>query len=175
MCQPGRPGPHGLVPGRLARLGPLPQREVERALLLLAHLDARARLQVVDALARQLAVARRSSGTAIVDVAAGGVGEPLRLQALDDVDDLGDVLGRARLEVGGAQAERAEVDLHLLGVLARHLVGGASSPRFALLMILSSTSVMLRTKRSVVAARAQVADDDVERDLLRAWPMWQRS
>ena len=56
MCQPGRPGPHGLSHERLARLGALPQREVERALLVLAHLDARAGLQVVDALPGERAV-----------------------------------------------------------------------------------------------------------------------
>ena len=33
MCQPGRPGPHGRVPGRFAGLGRLPEHEVERILL----------------------------------------------------------------------------------------------------------------------------------------------
>ena len=115
-------------PERLAGLRPLPQREVERALLLLVHLDARARLEIVGALARELAVTGEARHR-IVDVAAGGVGEALLLQPANDVDHLGDVLGRARLEIGRREAERAEVDLHLLGVLARHRVGRSALPR----------------------------------------------
>src|SRR4029077_15211412 len=60
-------------PRRLARLWGLPRREVERALLLVVHLDAGAGLEVVDALARQLAVARETRH-GVVDVAADRVG-----------------------------------------------------------------------------------------------------
>ena len=49
MCQPGRPGPQGDVPGRvLARLARLPQREVERVALALGALDPLALVHLVD-------------------------------------------------------------------------------------------------------------------------------
>ena len=54
----------GARPRRLARLRRLPQREVERALLLLVDLDAGARLQVVDALARRAGRSAANFGTA---------------------------------------------------------------------------------------------------------------
>ena len=56
MCQPGRPGPHGLSHARLARLGALPEREVRRVLLLLARLDPGAGHQRVHVPAGELAV-----------------------------------------------------------------------------------------------------------------------
>ena len=43
MCQPGRPGPHGDCPVRLARLGRLPEREVARVTLAFVDGDPRAR------------------------------------------------------------------------------------------------------------------------------------
>ena len=68
-----------------------------------------------------------NSRTAIVDVAAGRVGEPLLLEAADDVDHLGDVLGRARLDVGRRQAEGARCRRSSSSVYSRATsVGGCA-------------------------------------------------
>ena len=169
MCQPGRPGPHGLVPRRLAGLGGLPQREVERAPLVLAHLDARAGLQVVDALPGQGAVAREP-GHGVVDVAFRRVGQPARLQALDDVDHLGDVLRGARLDVGRRRCRarpcRRSSRRRRPGRPRRR-----SGPRrWPLRMILSSTSVMLRTSRTSRPRARRWRTITSKATRVRAWP-----
>ncbi len=82
MCQPGRPLPHGLFPGRLAGLGGLPQGEVHRMFFGLLDFDARAGLHVVELAARELAVVL-ILGDAEIDIAVrGGVGVALVDQAL---------------------------------------------------------------------------------------------
>ena len=56
MCQPGAARAPGAVPGRLAGLGHLPQHEVERIALGIHHVDPGAGLQLLQILARELAV-----------------------------------------------------------------------------------------------------------------------
>ena len=81
MCQPGRPRPHGRVPGGvLALLLRLPEREVERVLLAVGALDALALVHVVDVAVRELAVARVGAH-AEVDVAVDRVGGPPSISA----------------------------------------------------------------------------------------------
>ena len=146
MCQPGRPGPPGARPLRLARLGRFPQREVERAALLLADLDARAGLEIVWALSGQSAV-RGKPADGIVDVAARGVGEALVAEAADESDDVRDVGGGARLVVGGAIPSATMSD----AIASSYLRATASAEipsACARRMILSSTSVTLRTNRT---------------------------
>src|SRR5262249_47765878 len=94
---PSRPPgtPRGL-PVRLARLGALPEGEVERALLVLARLDPRAAPEVVD-LPPGDAPVLRVAGDVEVDVAAGGVGGAALDEARDEFLDLGNVLGGPRM------------------------------------------------------------------------------
>ncbi len=98
---PPRRGPRDVLVGLLR----LPEREVERIALVLARLDAAARLELVGPLAGELAVAGQLAHRE-VDVAA----RPRRrgraaIELADQRDDLGDRLGRQRLVVGPAQAE----------------------------------------------------------------------
>ena len=109
-------------------------------------------LELVDALARRACRSAAKLRHREVDVAADRVGEALLLEAPDDVDDLGDVLGRARLDVGAAHAERRACRRSSRAVYSRATSAAVVPSAFALRMILSSTSVMLRTKRDLVAA-----------------------
>src|SRR5918994_3581973 len=100
------PWPPRALPGRLARFGGLPQREVQwaaleagMALLRLAHL--------FGTLVAQGAVSREAS-YGVVDVAFGflrGVRVALLYELFDQGDHLGDVLGGARLDVGQPYAQ----------------------------------------------------------------------
>ncbi len=77
---PTRPTrPPGARPTRLARLGGLPQHEVERVFLGLADLHPLAGAQVVRVFAGELAVAREAAHPVIDVAVSGGVGEPTRL------------------------------------------------------------------------------------------------
>ncbi len=107
MCQPGRPSPQGESQARvLARLARLPEREVERVLLELGAAGLLALVHLVGVAVRELAVAVEAADPE-VDVTPGLVGVPALDQRLDQRDDLGDRLGRQRLGVGAAEAERA--------------------------------------------------------------------
>ena len=102
----GPPRPPRRVPGRvLVRLLTLPERKValvllQRALLLRDHL--------LELRAGQPPVVGEA-GDAEVDVAVRRVGHVPLEQLLDELDDLRDRLGRARLEVGPPEAEVARV------------------------------------------------------------------
>src|SRR5581483_2447559 len=96
------------IPRRLAGLGRLPQREVERRALLLAHVDARAGLELIERLMRELAVGGEIADRE-VDVALRRVGDPARHQLLDQRDDLAHVVGDLGLDVGRDAAERGGV------------------------------------------------------------------
>src|SRR5690606_31714291 len=84
---------------QLARLGRLPEHEVQRILLGLTHLDARADLQVLDLLARQLAVAGEPADPVIDVTVARRIGVALVDQGLDHGEHAVDVLGGTRLHV----------------------------------------------------------------------------
>ena len=86
----GPPRSPGTLPRRLARLGTLPQGEVERVALRLARLDPVALAHVVDAAARELPVVRLAAHVE-VDIAARRVGVALLDQAGDQGVHLGDV------------------------------------------------------------------------------------
>ena len=117
MCQPGRPRPHGDVPGRvLVLLLALPEREIERILLAVGALDALALVHLVDRPVRELAVGRQRAD-AEVDVAAGRVGMAAVDQVADQRHDRLDVLGGQRLVVGPAEPQPLGVG----DVVRRHL------------------------------------------------------
>ena len=74
------------VPGRLAGFGGLPEREVERVLLDVVDVDARAGLQVLDRLVAELAVVLELQ-RAVVHVAVDLVGVALVDERRDEVND----------------------------------------------------------------------------------------
>ena len=97
---------------RLLDLGVLPQHEVERVVLVLRHVDALAGAQLVERLARQLAVAVELAHR-VAHVAVGGdVGQALLLETRDQRLHLRHVVGGARLVVGAQHAERVGVLVH---------------------------------------------------------------
>ena len=74
---PARPPlPPRRIPRRLARLGSLPEHEVERVVLRLVDLDALASAQVVERLSRQLAVAREPPHRVVHVAVVGRVRKP---------------------------------------------------------------------------------------------------
>src|ERR671917_1487439 len=91
----------GALPGRLARFGGLPEREVQRAPLEAGMAPLRL-THLFGMLVAQGAVAREAP-YGVVDVAFGflrGVRVTLLYELFDQGDHLRDVLGRARLDVG---------------------------------------------------------------------------
>ena len=122
----------GRGPLRLARLGALPQHEVERVFLGAVHLHALARAQLVEALARQLAVAREAPHREVHVAGRGSVGELAFLEPPDQLEHLRHVARGARLVVGLFHAERRHVLVHGADVALgerRHalaLLGGAA-------------------------------------------------
>ena len=125
MCQPGRPAPHGLSQEGSPGFGGLPQREVQRApleaglaLLRLAHL--------FGTLVAQGAVGREALDR-VVDVASGffrGVRVALLHELFDQGDHLGDVLGRAWLDVGQPYAEHLKPLVEGVRVAVYYLLPG---------------------------------------------------
>src|SRR5690606_20039784 len=100
-----------LTPGRspagLTRLGRLPQHEVQRIFLGFTHLDARAYLQILDALARQLAVTGKSPHPAIDVTIAPCVGVTLVDQGLDHAEHAVDMFAGPRLLIRTQHAQAA--------------------------------------------------------------------
>ena len=123
----GTPLAPGALPEGLAGLPGLPQREVHRVPLHVAHLDPRTGLQVVQVLADQPAVVAAPGLGVEVHVAVfGAIGQALGLQLLDQADDLADVLRGAGVHVRPLHADGLGV-LEVFGdVLLRDgLHGGA--------------------------------------------------
>ena len=163
MCQPGRPWPHGLSqngsPGLLAFHS---AKSIGWCLCSSTSMRAPA-MHVVEPAPGELAV-RRQLVDREVDVAVGGVGEPLRLELADERDHLGDVLGRRGSICGGGAAEHPHV-------LAERRRCSPPTPRCAvsaaLLGALDDLVVdvgEVADERHLVAEEAQVAVDDVEDD-----------
>ena len=116
------------VPGRLARLGGLPDGEVERVGLAGLGVDAHALLELVDALLAELAVLVEAAH-AEVDAAVGRVGVVGADELADEVDDLGDRLRGLGLDVGARDAEPVGVLDVGGGVLLRHRLPGRGPRR----------------------------------------------
>ena len=136
------------VPRRLARLGRLPEREVDRAALRLVDVDAGAgRLeQLLERAVRQRAVAGERLDVEVHALAVDHVGVARVDQLADEVEHPLDVLGGVRAVVGVAdvRAGRSCVAVHVLELVRRPRA--RCVPRSAArAMILSSTSVTLLT------------------------------
>ena len=110
-------------PARLTRLGSLPEHKVQRVLLVLAHADARAALQLLQRLVGELAIARVLAG-AEQHVAVCLVGKALILQRLDDFFDFVDGLGRLRVDGGRTDAQTLGVGQILANIALGDLLGG---------------------------------------------------
>ena len=90
-----------------------------------AHLNARAGLQIVQILTDQLAVvAAIGLGVEVHVAVVHGVGQALGLQLLDQADDLADVLGGAGMHVRGLHTQCGGVLEVLLDVLLRDGLDG---------------------------------------------------
>ena len=108
MCQPGWPRADARVPADLVGSDRLPEREVADVLLgVVVGVDpaAGAGDEPLRARTAELAV-RRERGDVEVVAAVGPVRGARLLEALDQVDHLLDVLGRARVVVRRPDAER---------------------------------------------------------------------
>ncbi len=92
----------------VARFGGLPEGEIARVALLLEHGDARARLDLVQAAAGELAVVVEAVDV-VVDAAVDLVGVAAGEEGLGHGDLLGYVAGGARLDVGALEAESVHV------------------------------------------------------------------
>jgi hypothetical protein len=161
----------GAVPGRLAGLGALPQHEVEGALLALVDLHARAGLHVVEVALAERAVAGEASD-AVVHVAVGGVGEVGREQALDQRDDLRDVVGDPRLDVGAQAVQRVEVLVIRRGVLAGHRVDADALGRRATDDLVLHVGDVADEHHLDARRPQSVRTSTSGTTAARAWPMW---
>ena len=100
------------LPGRLARLGVLPEYEIERILLGRIDLDPLAGAQIVERLAGQFSVAGKLAYR-VIHVAIGClVGQAVVFQLADDALHLRHILGGARLVVGAQDAQRVGILVH---------------------------------------------------------------
>ena len=99
-------------PARLARLDAFPQHEVQRIVLGLIDLDARADTQILDLFARQLAVAHEL-GNAVVHVTiARGIGVTLVDQGLDHCVHARDMVRGTGLHIRLEDIEARLVFMH---------------------------------------------------------------
>ena len=106
---------------RLGLFRRLPQHEVERIALARVHVDALARAQVVERLARQLAVVGEVAH-GVIDVAVKAlVSQVLRFELFDQAQHLRHVFGGARRVVGRQNAQRGRVFIHVLRETRRQL------------------------------------------------------
>ena len=114
------------VPLHLMLVVRLPQREVTRVLLLLVDRDARAFFELVDDLARQLAVARELRDLEVHVAVVDLVCDALLQQVLDDHAHLRDEVGRARHVVRHAHVQQALARVELVFVLLGNVPRGAA-------------------------------------------------
>ena len=150
------------IPVRLAGLGGLPEREVQRIFLDVVHVDARAGLQILDRLVAELAVVLELQ-RAVVHVAVDGVGIALVDERGDDVDDLRNVLGGLRVNGRLMHAERVGVgevlvDVFLCDLLARDALFVGALDDFVV-----HVGEVLH-ERHIVAAVFQIAAQHVKHD-----------
>lgn len=89
-----------------ARLGALPEHRVERIVLAVEHRHALARVQLVDGLAAELAVARKLAHRVVHVAVLRAVGQALLLERADHRQHLRDVVGGAGFVGGPLDAER---------------------------------------------------------------------
>jgi len=147
-------------PARLTRLGQLPQGEVRRVVQVGVALDAGPGLHLVEASARELAVAGLLLHI-VVDPVGGGVGAAGGDQFADVAHHLGDVLRAARLVGDGA-----DVQLGQPAVVLRDDAFGDRLPGLAGLAAAVDDLVVdvgdVVDEAHAMSARGQPAGDRVE-------------
>ena len=158
----------GGIPRRLARLGRLPQGEVERvafarlkALAVGAKL-AMARFHLVDVAAGKLAVSGVRAH-AEVHVAFDLVGMPTVDELLHERDHIGNLARGARAHVGVEHASRVHVVDERLGVLGGHFCSTSTLFTCAFDNLVVDVGDILH-ERHVEAAPNEIAADHVEAD-----------
>ena len=109
--------PLGVI--RLLRLGRFPQHKVQRIILAVIHGNPLAGTQVIQRLARELAVAWKLAHRIVHIAIARLVGQALGFELTDQAEHLWHVLGCTRLQCGGLDAEFGDVQMHGFD----HLVG----------------------------------------------------
>jgi len=150
-------------PAGLARLGGLPEGEVERVALLLPRRDARAHHEVVHVAAGYLAVAGVAAHGEVHVAVIGSVRVPLLDQALDHADHGADLLGGARANIRVHHVGSAHNADELLGELLRYLGRGAPLLVSTVDDLVVHVGEVLR-ERDIVAARDEPAANHVEAD-----------
>ena len=105
----------GGLPARLAGLGRFPQHEVERVALALLHFDPGAGLQLLQVLARQLAVFGEAVHGKQHVAAVGHIGMAVFNQLLHHIDDFGNVLGGLGLDIGAGNVQGVKIPVHVGG------------------------------------------------------------
>ena len=112
MCQPGRPAPQGESQAGSPGLGAFPQDEVQRVTLGFVHVDARTRPKVRKLFSGEFPVVLELCDCVEHIAARPDVGEAAFHEAVDHVDDLGQVVGRAGLVIRLLNAERVKILVH---------------------------------------------------------------
>ena len=134
--------------------GGLPQREVGRVALVVFDVARGpvARPEIVERVARELPVVLERPDRVVEVVVVGAVGVAGILEPFGEVEHLGDVLGRAREDMGGE-----DVDERLVGV-ERGLVCGRDLGRRFVLQARLDEHPVLAAIELVVAQVADVGD-----------------
>ena len=171
MCQPGKPTPQGLSHCRMcSRPGLLPQSEIRRVALLVAHGLAAAGLLLLQHAVGELAVAIVGVDVE-VDVARDGVGVAAADELLDHGDLFRDVRTGPRRNVRPDNAQRVHVrkvtarvglyDLHGAGLYLTRL---AQNTILAAVQQMAHVSQILDVEH-VMLAVTQPANHHVEGDV----------
>ncbi len=108
----GTPRAPRRIPARLARLGALPQYEVQRIFLGFVHFDTRTDLQVFDLATRQFAITDELADPVVDVPVARRIGEALVDECLDHRMHAGDMVGGARLDVRTQHVEAGLIFMH---------------------------------------------------------------
>ena len=143
VCQPGPSRAERRLPGRLARLGRLPQREVERRALLGVRSSTRApAAQRVERLARRAARSRRPSRCRGRRRRRSRRRGPMSSSVDDRLDHLGDVVRWRAASSSGRSTSSASIAVPPLRLVLRGDARPRCGPRaLRAAMMLSSMSV----------------------------------
>ena len=150
-------------PAGLAGLGGLPQGKVERVVLVLVLLDARANHKVIDVAARDLTVAGIAAHGKVHIAVIGCVGMALLDERLDHGDHGADLLGGAGAHIGIEHVGGAHDADELVGELRRDLGGRTALLVGALDDLVIDIGEVLG-ERDLVAARDEPATNHVKAD-----------